>query len=83
MRERGLKHPLIQDVAMFPKVAPHTGAWIKTYFYSGTGIRDIVAPHAGAWIETFLSGQQRNLHSVAPHTGARNRPLYAEKNYSE
>ena len=32
--------------------APHTGAWIETFFTSIAICLTIFAPHTGAWIET-------------------------------
>ena len=44
------------DNIMAGLVAPHTGAWIETW-YIKNGIDIVsVAPHTGAWIETCKGG---------------------------
>ena len=52
IRERGLKLVYSPIIAQAILVAPHTGAWIETYFPAEFLFQPVVAPHTGAWIET-------------------------------
>ena len=65
MRERGLKHVILQYPLSLIIVAPHAGAWIETCVPGQCLLLEMVAPHAGAWIETlFLSGVYVSLLSL-------------------
>ena len=51
-------------------VAPHTGAWIETFYTLIKLNTTHVAPHTGAWIETSSYDFTSKSRLVAPHTGA-------------
>ena len=51
-------------------IAPFTGAWIETLFFSILQGKHLIAPFTGAWIETVKQCVHAHLLAIAPFTGA-------------